>query len=271
MMTVAEIGINHNGSMGTAKALIDLAVKHRFDFVKFQKRDIESCYTKDYFDSTRELTWGTTRRDQIQGLEFSLEQYQEIDSYCKQKGISWYYSPWDVKSAKEMSDFRTLYIKIAHASINNTELRNFYNSKRVPLIVSANWYDQLDKEALARWVNKAFVLACSSIYPSLDKQTGVETIQSWGRFLEGQKLRVGFSNHSPNWLYPVIASFCGAEMIEVHITLDKEMYGSDQKASLDDNDLSMFNTYKYSPMTPLETAQFLGEEGRVLAKLRQTW
>ena len=95
---VAEIGINHNGDMSLCKDLIDIAYETGCDAVKFQKRDINSVYTKEFLDAPRESPWGSTQRDQKSGLEFEKEDYAEIDTYCKEKGIEWFASAWDLKS-----------------------------------------------------------------------------------------------------------------------------------------------------------------------------
>jgi len=135
----AEIGINHSGSMDNVFKLINLAKKHGFDYVKFQKRDIDSCYTQEYLDSLRKSPWGETQRDQKEALELSIDNYIEIDKYCKEKNIGWYYSPWDIKSAKLMSQFKTDYVKIAKASTTNHDLLNYYNDENnIPLIISIN-------------------------------------------------------------------------------------------------------------------------------------
>jgi len=97
---IAEIGINHNGDVGIAKQLIDLAKDAGCDAVKFQKRSIELVYSKEFLDSPRQSPWGTTQYDQKKGLELGLEEYQEIDAYCKQKGIEWFASAWDIESQK---------------------------------------------------------------------------------------------------------------------------------------------------------------------------
>ena len=98
MFLVAEIGINHNGDLTLAKELVDVAVDAGCDAVKFQKRTIEKVYTKEVLDSPRESPWGTTQREQKEGLEFGKEEYQEIERYCHDKGIEWYASAWDLES-----------------------------------------------------------------------------------------------------------------------------------------------------------------------------
>ncbi len=120
----AEIGINHNGDLNIAKKLIDVAVEAGCDAVKFQKRTIEKVYSKKALDSPRESPWGTTTREQKNGLEFSLKQYKVIDSYCKKKKITWYVSCWDIDSQISMRVFKTKYNKVASAMLVNEKLLN---------------------------------------------------------------------------------------------------------------------------------------------------
>ena len=100
-----EIGINHNGDMDICKKLIDIAIESDCDAVKFQKRDIDLVYSKEMLDSPRESPWGKTQREQKLGLEFGLEEYKEIDNYCKTKGIEWYASAWDLNSQEFLRQF----------------------------------------------------------------------------------------------------------------------------------------------------------------------
>ena len=107
---VAEIGINHNGDLETCKKLIDIAKDAGCDAVKFQKRDIDLVYTKEFLDSPRESPWGETQRAQKEGLEFGLDQYKEIDNYCNNIGIDWFASAWDLNSQKFLQQFDNLLI-----------------------------------------------------------------------------------------------------------------------------------------------------------------
>ena len=119
---IAEIGINHNGDLKIAKKLIDFAHDAKFDAVKFQKRNIDAVYTKEYLDSPRKSPWGSTQREQKQGLEFGLKEYTEIDKYCKQKKIEWFASCWDTDSQKFLRKFNTKYNKVASAMLGNFPL-----------------------------------------------------------------------------------------------------------------------------------------------------
>ena len=119
---IAEIGINHNGDMDICKDLIDVAKDSGADCVKFQKRDIDQVYTQEFLNSPRESQWGTTQRDQKSGLEFSADQYQEIEDYCTEKGIEWFASAWDINSQHFLRQFNSKYNKVASAMIVHKEL-----------------------------------------------------------------------------------------------------------------------------------------------------
>lgn len=266
----AELGINGNGDLKTYYRMIDLAVKHKFDYVKFQKRNIDLCYTQEYLNASRESPWGTTQRDQKLGLELSFDDFESIDAYCKDKGIGWYYSAWDVDSAEKMLRFETDYIKIARASNNNMKLLDFYDDKDASLIVAVGSTDtNFVDNVLSEKDNIEYLLACRSSYPTPNNFNGFDVMQGLQDNLWNYD--IGFSNHSPYWIYPVIASYLDAKMIEVHITLDKSMYGSDQKASLDDNDLTNMFTFIKRPLPTEVYNQYCNDEHLVLKKLRQTW
>ena len=114
---IAEIGINHNGDVGIARQLIDVAKIAGADAVKFQKRTIDVVYSKEMLNSPRESPWGATQREQKEGLEFGLDEYKEIDAYCKNKGIEWFASAWDLESQKFLRQFDCKYNKVASAMI----------------------------------------------------------------------------------------------------------------------------------------------------------
>ena len=125
---IAEIGINHNGSLSIAKALIDVAKDTGCDAVKFQKRNIDLVYTKEQLDTPRKSPWGTTTREQKEGLEFGSNEYEEINRYCKEKQIEWFASAWDIKSQYFLRQFDCKYNKIASAMI--VDEKNFGRSSK---------------------------------------------------------------------------------------------------------------------------------------------
>ena len=118
----AEIGINHNGDLTLAKKLIDVAYVAGCDAVKFQKRTIDKVYSQEFLDGPRESPWGTTQRAQKEGLEFGKAEYDEIDRYCKEKGIAWYASAWDVDSQKFLRPYDLKYNKVASAMLVKDDL-----------------------------------------------------------------------------------------------------------------------------------------------------
>ena len=130
LFLIAEIGINHNGEMSIAKELINAASESGFDAVKFQKRTIDLVYTKDFLESPRESKWGSTQRDQKEGLEFSHEQYQEISDYCELKGIQWSASAWDIEAQKFLQQFNCAFNKVASAMLGHIPLLKLVASER---------------------------------------------------------------------------------------------------------------------------------------------
>ena len=138
MKIIAEIGINHNGDMLTCKKLIDVASEAGCDAVKFQKRDISLVYTEEFLNSPRQSPWGASQRDQKQGLEFNEDQYSEIDEYCKNKGISWFASAWDLNSQRFLNAFDCEYNKIASAMIVYEELLESVASEGKHTFISKN-------------------------------------------------------------------------------------------------------------------------------------
>jgi sialic acid synthase SpsE len=133
---IAEIGINHNGDLNIAKKLIDGAAEAGCDAVKFQKRTIDVVYSKEELDKPRESPWGTTNREQKNGLEFSLSQYKEIDAYCASKKIAWFASAWDVESQKFLRVFNSKYNKVASAMLGHTELLKEIASEKKHTFIS---------------------------------------------------------------------------------------------------------------------------------------
>lgn len=229
---VAEIGINHNGSLDIAKKLIDVATMAGCDFVKFQKRTVPLVYTKGELDVPRESPWGTTNRDQKMGLEFSAYEYAEINTYCKSR-IPWFASPWDANSLSMITDFDIPYVKVPSALITNMELLDGCKSCSQPIILSTGMSTKEEVDKAVRFLGGQveYILACISTYPTHVNEVNLEFIRTLKDAYP--KHRIGFSNHFPGIIFMVVAVAFGAEMLELHVTLDRSSYGSDQAASIE--------------------------------------
>lgn len=231
----AEIGINHNGDLDIAKKLIDVAVSAGCDAVKFQKRTVEKVYSKKMLDSPRESQWGTTQRDQKNGLEFSVSDYKKINQYCKLKKIQWYLSCWDVDSQILMRQFKTKYNKVASAMIINEKLLKVIAQEKKYTFISTGMSTMKQISNAVKIFQKykcPFELMHShSAYPMKIEEANLRVIQTLKKKF---KCNVGYSGHeSSAYLVCVTAVVLGASSIERHITLDRSMYGSDQAASLE--------------------------------------
>jgi len=235
VMIVAECGINHNGDINLAKKLIDVACLAGCDAVKFQKRTIEIVYTPEQLDVPRESPWGTTNREQKNGLEFDRKDYKEIDRYCQIKGIQWFASPWDIRSVNFLNYFSGQYIKIASASLTDRKLLDRAANTGKDLILSTGMSAKKELDDALEIVGSRakYILACTSTYPTVPEEMNLNFIKTLKE--QYPQYKIGFSNHSPGIMFMVAAAALGAEMIEFHITLDRAMYGSDQAASIETN------------------------------------
>ena len=231
---IAEIGINHNGDMDICKELIDVAANSGANCVKFQKRDIDQVYTQDFLNSSRESPWGTTQREQKTGLEFSSEQYQEIENYCKSKGLEWFASAWDINSQKFLRQFNSKYNKVASAMIVHTELLKEIASEGKHTFISTGMttYDDIqDAVNIFRKANCSFELMHTvSTYPMKDEDANLNMIKTLKKKFD---CNVGYSGHEVGLAVSYAASALGISSLERHISLDRAMYGSDQSASVE--------------------------------------
>jgi len=234
IIVIAEIGINHNGDMEICKQLIDAAKDAGANCVKFQKRDVDQVYTQEFLDSPRESPWGTTQREQKLGLEFSAEQYQEIEDYCKAKDIEWFASAWDINSQKFLRQFNSKYNKIASAMIVHTELLKEVASEGKHTFISTGMttYDDIQTAVdIFRKANCSFELMHTvSTYPMMDEDANLNMINT---LREKFECNVGYSGHEVGLAVSYAASALGITSLERHITLDRSMYGSDQSASIE--------------------------------------
>ena len=231
----AEIGINHNGDIGIAKKLIDTAKNANCDAVKFQKRTVEKVYSKQVLDSYRESPWGTTTREQKLGLEFNKKEYDIIDTYCKEKGIEWFASSWDIDSQLFLRNYQLKYNKIASAMLTNTELLNIVAEEKKHTFISTGMstIDQIDQSVkVFKNNNCPFELMHSnSSYPMKPDEANLQCIKT---LKEKFNCNVGYSGHETSgYNISFAAAVLGATSIERHITMARAMYGSDQAASLE--------------------------------------
>ena len=235
VFVIAEIGINHNGSIEIAKKLIDIAASAGCDAVKFQKRNVEKLYPKKTLDQPRESPWGTTQREQKMGLEFSVKDYTIIDKYCKKKNISWFASCWDVGSQIQMRKFKTKYNKVASAMLIHEKLLETIAEEEKYTFISTGMSTIKQIENAVKIFNKFKcpfeLMHTHSSYPMKIDEANLKLIQTLKNKF---KCKVGYSGHETGSnLVSVTASLLGATSIERHITLDRTMYGSDQSASLE--------------------------------------
>ena len=233
---IAEIGINHNGDLNIAKKLIDEAKNAGFDAVKFQKRDINVVYSKELLDSPRNSPFGTTQREQKEGLEFSLGDYWEIDNYCKKIGIPWFASCWDINSQIEMRVFSTKWNKVASAMATNKDFLQVVASEQKQTFISTGMTTIEEIKGIVEIFKENncpyTLLHTVSTYPSEEADLNLKCIQT---IKEKFNCPVGYSGHETGVSPSVMAVVMGAEVVERHITLDRAMYGSDQSASLEPN------------------------------------
>ena len=231
---VAEIGINHNGDMSICKELIDIASESGCNAVKFQKRDINKVYTQDFLNSYRESPWGTTQRDQKSGLEFDLNEYKEINQYCKEKGIEWFASAWDLNSQKFLQQFDCKYNKIASAMIVYEDLLRMVAEEGKHTFISTGMttYCDIQKAVdIFRKENCPFELMYTvSTYPMKDENANLKMINT---LREKYKCDIGYSGHEVGLSVSYAAAALDITSLERHITMDRSMYGSDQSASIE--------------------------------------
>jgi len=231
---IAEIGINHNGDLSIAKKLIDGALFAGCDAVKFQKRTIDLVYSKEVLDSARESPWGTTTRAQKEGLEFNEKEYDEIDRYCKEKGIIWFASAWDIESQKFLRKYNMKYNKISSAMLTHRKLLEMVSEEGKHTFISTGMSTIEEIDAAVEIFKKrkcSFELMhTNSTYPMKDEEANLRAIH----FLrERYKCNIGYSGHEVGLQISIAAVSFGISSLERHITLDRAMYGSDQAASVE--------------------------------------
>ena len=241
---IAEIGINHNGSVDIAKLLIDAAVKAGVDAVKFQKRTPEICTPRDQWDKMRETPWGYIRYiDYRHKVEFGQDEYQEIDRYCREKGITWFASVWDEPSVDFLEQFNPVAYKIPSAALTDHDLLRHVRATGRPMIISTGMstMEQIRAAVEAVGTDNLVVMHATSTYPCEPEELNLRMIQTLRQEFPG--VPIGYSGHEVGLVTTAVAVALGACMVERHITLDRAMWGSDQAASVEPGGLQKLVKY----------------------------
>lgn len=231
---IAEIGINHNGDLNIAKKLIDIASVAGCDAVKFQKRNPDVCVPEHQKNVIRETPWGTmTYLEYKHKIEFGKKEYDEIDSYCKEKGISWSASPWDLDSLNFLDQYDIPFIKIPSAMLTNDDLleESVKTGKKIILSVGMSTIEEIDHAVeILRKSNNFAILHCNSSYPAPLNELNLSVIKT---LQERYGCEVGYSGHEFRLGTTVASVYLGASIIERHITLDRTMWGTDHMSSVE--------------------------------------
>ena len=232
---IAEIGLNHNGDIDIAKKLIDISAAAGCDAVKFQKRNPDICVPEHQKSVMRDTPWGKmTYLEYKYKVEFNKEQYDEIDFYCKSKGISWSASPWDLDSLDFLNQYDVPFIKLPSAMITDTELLKAAckTGKRIIISTGMSSESEVDNAcSILKSNSKDFaVLHCNSTYPAPIEELNLSCIKT---LKEKYNCEVGYSGHEFRLGTSVAAVYLGASIIERHVTLDRTMWGSDHMASVE--------------------------------------
>ena len=271
---IAEIGINHNGSVKLAKKLIDLAKDSGFDAVKFQKRNPDISTPESQKSKIRNTPWGDiTYIDYKKKIEFGQKEYKEIDKYCKKLKIIWFASAWDIESLKFLKKFKSKYNKVASAMLTNLDLvEKIAKEKKLTFISTGmSTIQDIQKTINIFKKNKCkFVLMhCVSQYPCPDEKLNLKMIQT---LKEKFKCDVGYSGHETTGSPSIFAYFLGANYIERHITLDRSMWGTDQAASLSkDGMINLTKILKKSFNTVGDGRKNISREEKKMLKKFKYW
>ena len=255
---IAEIGINHNGDMQIAKRLLDAAYACEWDCAKFQKRTPDLAVPEEQKQVLRETPWGTMPYIEYKKrVEFEKAEYDEIDNYCRQKPMDWSASPWDIPSLEFLLQYDIPFIKIPSAMNTNEEMIKKACESGKPVIISEGMseLDEMDKTVswLEKYSNGDYIIChTNSTYPSPNNELNLRLIPEMKKRYD---CLVGYSGHEANLEPSVIAAVLGACVIERHVTLSHEMWGSDQKASLEVQAMSLLKKRITSSLETLGTGE----------------
>lgn len=232
---IAEIGVNHNGSLENAKKMIDMANICGVDAVKFQKRTPEICVPDHRKNLIYETPWGDIPYlDYKKKVELGEDEYIKIDYYCKhEKKMIWFASPWDIPSVDFLEKFNIPCYKIASAKLTDRGLLEKVSKLNKPIFLSLGMSteEEIDKAVNILKDNQLILLHCNSSYPAQDSELNLNYIQTLKK--KYPNYIIGYSGHEHGITASLIAAEMGAKVIERHITLDRAMWGSDQAASIE--------------------------------------
>ena len=269
---VGEIGINHNGDIEIAKQLIDVAKWAGVDAVKFQKRTPELCVPEEQKSKMRETPWGyISYLDYRYKVEFGKDEYQEIDRYCKEKGMTWFASPWDELSVDFLEEYAPVCYKVASASLTDMVLLERLKETGRPLIMSSGMstMDEIDAAVHFLGTDNLMITHTTSTYPCEPEQLNLKMIQT---LKDKYPVPVGYSGHEVGLVPSAVAVSLGASLVERHITLDRALWGSDQAASVEPGGLSRLVKYIRTTEAALGDGvkQVYDSERSSLSKLRRS-
>jgi|TARA_Y100000310_G_scaffold167445_1_gene167196 sialic acid synthase SpsE len=232
---IAEIGINHNGSLDIAKKLIDVAKVAGCDFVKFQKRTPDICVPEHQKNKIRSTPWGDMKYiDYKKKIEFEKQEYDEIDEHCSKAGVQWFASVWDTESVKFLTQYSSI-VKIPSALITNDELVIAARKNFKTLIISTGMSTENEIEHAVKIGKPDVIMHTNSSYPSDVNELNLNYILHLKN--KYSNIDIGYSGHEYG-LYTTVATVpMGAKWIERHITLDRRMWGSDHSSSVEPNGL----------------------------------
>jgi N-acetylneuraminate synthase len=233
---IAEIGLNHNGSLTNAKKLVDAAFACGWHCVKFQKRTPEICVPEQQKHVMRDTPWGRMSYLEYRyKVEFEHDEYRYIDRYCREKPIQWSASVWDVPSVEFLLEYDVPFIKIPSAKLTETDIlvAAARSGKTIFLSTGMSTLDEIDSavETIEKHASSNYLLMhTNSSYPAPPEELNLNVIP----FLkERYGCIVGYSGHESGLEPSVVAAVLGAKVIERHVTLDHNMWGSDHFASLE--------------------------------------
>ena len=231
---IAEIGLNHNGSMALAKKLIDGAVFAGCDAVKFQKRTPELCVPRDQWNIERDTPWGRMRYiDYKYRMEFGFSEYEQIDAYCNYLGIDWFVSAWDEEAVEFIEQFNPIAYKAASASLTDFEILQTIKETGKPIIVSTGMSTMEEVEAAVNYfgTENLMIAQATSTYPCNVRELNLRVIDTYKEKFPG--VPIGYSGHETGLAPTLAAVAMGATFVERHLTLDRAMWGTDQAASVE--------------------------------------